>query len=51
MSPELAQLAHTIGQRVGRFLERQGLLERDGENSYLAGDELETEPMGEPHPK
>jgi hypothetical protein len=35
---ELAQLTHTIAHRVGRFLERQGLLERDAENSYLAGD-------------
>ncbi len=35
---ELTQLAHTIAHRVGRFLERQGLLERDAENSYLAGD-------------
>jgi hypothetical protein len=25
---ELTQLAHTIAQRVGRFLQRQGLLER-----------------------
>jgi hypothetical protein len=53
-SQELARLAHTIAHRVGRFLERQGLLERDAddcmdaggratqeakaENSYLAGD-------------
>jgi hypothetical protein len=35
---ELTQLAHTIAQRVGRFLERRGLLERDVENSYLAGE-------------
>ncbi len=35
-SEELTQLAHTIAQRIGRFLERQGLLERDAENSYLA---------------
>jgi len=48
-SPELTRLAHTIAQRVGCFLERQGLLERDAENSYLAGDELETGPMGEPN--
>ena len=26
---ELTQLTHTIAHRVGRFLERQGLLERD----------------------
>lgn len=30
---ELTQLAHTTAHRVGRFLERQGLLERDAENS------------------
>ena len=29
-SAELTQLTHTIAQRVGRCLERQGLLERDG---------------------
>jgi hypothetical protein len=34
---ELTQLSHTIAHRVGRFLERQGLLERDAENSYLSG--------------
>ena len=33
---ELAQLSQTIARRVGRYLERQGLLERDAENSYLA---------------
>jgi len=40
-SDELTQLTHTIAQRVGRYLERQGLLVRDAENSYLtliAGD-------------
>jgi len=42
---ELRRLAHTIAQRVGRFLERQGLLERDAENSYLAGDEVEAGPI------
>ena len=40
-SAELTQLTHTIAHRVGRFLERQGLLERDAENSYLAGDSME----------
>ncbi len=40
-SAELTQLTHTIAQRVGRFLERQGLLERDAENSYLVGDAME----------
>lgn len=34
-SEELARLTHTIGKRIGRFLERQGLLERDAENSLL----------------
>jgi hypothetical protein len=37
-SDELTQLVHTIAQRVARFLERQGLLERDGEHSYLASE-------------
>ena len=40
-SAELTQLTHTIARRVGRFLERQGLLERDAENSYLSGDGVE----------
>lgn len=46
-SRELTQLAHTIAQRVGRFLERQGLLERDAENSYLAGDAVDEDPMAQ----
>ena len=29
---ELTQLAHTIASRVGRYLERQGLLERDADD-------------------
>ncbi len=37
-SQELTQLAQTIAHRVSRFLERQGLLERDAENSYLVTD-------------
>ena len=32
---ELAKLTHTIAHRVGRYLERRGLLERDGGNTYL----------------
>jgi hypothetical protein len=44
-SQELTQLAHTIAHRVGRFLERQGLLERDAENSYLASDAVDDDPM------
>jgi len=44
---ELTQLAHTLASRVGRFLKRQGLLERDAENSYLAGDALDDAPMAQ----
>ena len=44
-SAELNHLAHTIARRVGRFLERQGLLERDEENSYLAGELIGADPM------
>ncbi len=46
-SQELTQLSHTIAHRVGRFLERQGLLERDAENSYLASDAVDDDPMKE----
>ena len=46
-SQELTQLAHTIAHRVGRFLERQGLLERDAENSYLAWDAVDEDPMNQ----
>ncbi len=44
-SAELTALAQTLAQRIGRFLERQGLLERDAENSYLAGAAVEAGPM------
>ncbi len=40
-SAELTQLEHTIANRIGRFLECQGLLEREIENSYLAADAVE----------
>ncbi len=43
-SAELSQLADAIARRVGRFLERRGLLERDAENSWLAGDDID-DPM------
>ncbi len=33
---ELEALAQTMARRVGRHLERRGLLERDAENGYLA---------------
>ena len=42
---ELTQLAHTIAVRIARFLEREGLLERDAENSYLASDAVDEGPM------
>ena len=50
-SEELARLTHTIGKRIGRFLERQGLLERDAENSYLNANAIEDEydPMHQLH--
>jgi len=44
-SAELARLTQALALRIGRYLERQGLLERDAENSYLAGDDLEAGPM------
>ena len=44
---ELTHLAHTIARRVGRYLERQGLLERDAENSYLAADAVDEDPMSQ----
>ena len=44
-SAELTQLTQALALRIGRYLERQGLLERDAENSYLAGDDLEAGPM------
>jgi hypothetical protein len=46
-SQELTQLAHTIAQCVGRFLEQQGLLERDAENSYLTGDAADDDPINQ----
>jgi hypothetical protein len=46
-SAELNQLTQTLAQRIGRYLERQGLLERDVENSYLAGDDLESGAMAQ----
>ena len=44
-SSELNQLSHTIAHRLARYLERQGLLERDAENSYLALDHSDEDPM------
>ncbi len=42
---EFNQLSHTIAHRLARYLERQGLLERDAENSYLALDHSDEDPM------
>lgn len=42
---ELAGLVHTISHRVARYLERQGVLERDEENSYLQLDGMDEDPM------
>jgi hypothetical protein len=39
---ELTQLTHTIAYRVGRYLERRGLLERDTGNSYLTAQAMDT---------
>ena len=44
-SGELTQLAHTLAHRVGRYLERQGWLERDAENGYLALDTADDDPL------
>ena len=41
---ELTQLSHTIAHRVARHLERQGLLVRDEECSYLTADGLDIDP-------
>jgi hypothetical protein len=40
-SPELTQLTHTIVRRVGRCLERRGLLERDTGNCYLTSEAMD----------
>ncbi len=41
-SDELTQLTHTIAQRIARCLERQGLLVRDADNSYLTAHEVDS---------
>ena len=38
---ELIQLTHNIAHRVGRYLERQSLLVRDSDQSYLTADAVE----------
>jgi len=42
-SEELARLTHAIAKRIGRYLERQGILERDAEHSYLNANSIEDE--------
>ena len=44
-SGELNQLVHQIAHRAGRYLERQGWLERDAENDYLALDTADDDPL------
>jgi len=44
---ELTQLTHTLARLVGRFLERQGLLERYAENSYLVGEVVDDDPLNQ----
>ncbi len=44
-SAELSALAQHIASRVGRFLERQGVLERDAETPCLSELALDDEPM------
>jgi hypothetical protein len=44
---ELTQLSQTIARRVGRYLERQRLLEQDAENSYLTTDAVSEDPMNQ----
>ena len=46
-SAELDALTRTIAHRIGRLLERRGLLERDAENAWLAGDGAESAPIDE----
>jgi len=43
-SNELTQLTHTIAHRVARYLERQGLLERDTGHTHLTADGVDVDP-------
>jgi len=40
---ELTQLTYTIAQRIGRYLERQGLLVRDAGNSYFTAEGVDAD--------
>ena len=42
---ELSILVHTISHRIAQFPERQGVLERDEENSYLQLEAMDEDPM------
>ena len=42
---ELTELVHAISHRVAGFLEREGILERDEENSYLNLNDADEDPM------
>ena len=44
-SAELTALARTIARRVGRYLERRGLIERDAETTYLSFEGADEDPM------
>jgi hypothetical protein len=44
-SGELTELAHTLAHWIGRYLERQGWLERDAENDYLAVNTANDDPL------
>ncbi|MEX2334687.1 MAG: hypothetical protein WD600_10545, partial [Pseudohongiella sp.] len=46
---QLHDLLHVINQRVARFLEWRGILERDEDNSYLTLDGLEEDPLKDIH--
>jgi hypothetical protein len=38
---------HTLSHQVAGFLEREGILERDEENSYLNLEDIDEDPMQE----
>jgi hypothetical protein len=46
---QLHDLLQVISQRVARFLERRGILERDEDNSYLTLDGLQEDPLKDIH--
>ena len=45
LEAQLLRLTHTLSQRVARFLERRGLLEREVENSCLVYEQQEEDVM------